>query len=163
MGLPPPQFREISEFVVTFSKTPVTASAPISTKSGTLWDTETRQLNITADVPLLLDQERRMQQAMQYVREYGVITNTVYRELTSVSEATARRDLETLVERGALRETGKCLQGSECSLMRFTQEAVVSFPMDYVVLDFYVQARIPAAEAPGKVHSSMSEEADSRA
>jgi ATP-dependent DNA helicase RecG len=48
-----------------------------------------------------------MQQAMHYIREHGVITNTVYRELTGVSEATARRDLEALVERGALRGTGK--------------------------------------------------------
>ena len=107
MGLPPPQFREISEFVVTFSKAPVTASAPISSSSETLWDTETRQLTTTADEPLLLEQERRMQQAMQYVREHGVITNAVYRKLTSVSEATARRDLEALVERGALRGPGK--------------------------------------------------------
>ena len=107
MGLPPPQFREISEFVVTFSKAPVTASAPISSSSETLWDTETRQLTTTADEPLLLEQERRMQQTMQYVREHGVITNAVYRKLTSVSEATARRDLEALVERGALRGTGK--------------------------------------------------------
>jgi len=44
---------------------------------------------------------------MQYVRGHGAITNTVYRELTGVSEATARRDLEALVERGALRGTGK--------------------------------------------------------
>jgi len=48
-----------------------------------------------------------MQLAMQYVQEHGVITNTVYRELTGVSEATARRDLEALVERGALRGMGK--------------------------------------------------------
>ncbi len=107
MGLPPPQFREMSEFVVTFSKAPAMAPSPLSTSSVTLWDTETRQVNITANEPLLLEQERRMQQAMQYVREQGVITNTMYRELTSVSEATARRDLEALVERGALRGTGK--------------------------------------------------------
>lgn len=80
MGLPPPQFREISEFVVTFSKAPVAASAPISTSSGTLWDTETRQLNSTADEPLLLEQERRMQQAMQYVGEHGFITNVTIQE-----------------------------------------------------------------------------------
>ena len=107
MGLPPPQFREMSEFVVTFSKAPAMAPSPLSTSSVTLWDTETRQVNITANEPLLLEQERRMQQAMQYVREQGVITNTMYRQLTSVSEATARRDLEALVERGALRGTGK--------------------------------------------------------
>jgi ATP-dependent DNA helicase RecG len=107
MGLPPPQFREMSEFVVTFFKAPVTAPARASSSGETLWDTETRQPDIPAGEPLLLEQERRMQQAMQFVREQGVITNTVYRELTSVSEATARRDLEALVERGALRGTGK--------------------------------------------------------
>lgn len=107
MGLPPPQFREMSEFVVTFSKTPVAAPTRASSSSGTLWDAETLQSDIAADEFPLLEQERRMQQAMQYVRERGVITNTVYRELTSVSEATARRDLEALVERGALRGTGK--------------------------------------------------------
>lgn len=107
MGLPPPQFREMSEFVVTFFKTPVTAPARASSSSGTLWDTETRQPDILAGEPLLLEQERRMQQAMQYVREHGAITNTVYRELTGVSEATARRSLEALVERGALRGIGK--------------------------------------------------------
>src|SRR5437763_4468879 len=30
------------------------------------------------------------------------LTNTLYRDLTGISEATARRDLETLVERGTL-------------------------------------------------------------
>ena len=107
MGLPPPQFREMSEFVVTFSKAPAMAPSPLSTSSGTLWDTETRQVNITANEPLLLEQERRMQQAMQYVREHGVITNTMLQKDPMVLEATAHRDLEALVERGALRGTGK--------------------------------------------------------
>jgi ATP-dependent DNA helicase RecG len=108
MGLPPPQFREMSEFVVTFSKAPVAAPArPASFSEGTLWDAETRQADSAESGALLLEQEQRMQQAMHYVREHGVITNTMYRELTGVSEATARRDLEALVERGTLRGTGK--------------------------------------------------------
>ncbi len=107
MGLPPPQFREMSEFVVTFSKAPVAAPARTSSSSGTLWEAEAQQPDLPADESLLLEQAQRMQQAMHYIREHGVITNTLYRELTGVSEATARRDLEALVERGALRGTGK--------------------------------------------------------
>jgi len=108
MGLPPPQFREMSEFVVTFSKAPVAApTRPTTSGGGTLWDAEARQQDSATHESLLLEQEQRMQQAMQYVRGHGAITNTVYRELTGVSEATARRDLEALVERGALRGTGK--------------------------------------------------------
>ncbi len=108
MGLPPPQFREMSEFVVTFSKAPVAAPTRSTTSGGeTLWDAEARQQESATHESLLLKQEQRMQQAMQYVRGHGAITNTVYRELTGVSEATARRDLEALVERGALRGTGK--------------------------------------------------------
>jgi ATP-dependent DNA helicase RecG len=107
MGLPPPQFREMSEFVVTFTKAPAVAPLRSSSPEGTLWDAEARQPERAAEESLLLEQEQRMQQAMQYVRSHGVITNTTYRELVGVSEATARRDLEALVQRGALRGTGK--------------------------------------------------------
>jgi ATP-dependent DNA helicase RecG len=106
MGLPPPQFREMSEFVVTFAKAPV-ATPDRASSGGTLWEAEERQPDGPADESLLLEQERRMQLAMQYVQEHGVITNTFYRELTGVSEATARRDLEALVERGAFARNGK--------------------------------------------------------
>lgn len=110
MGLPPPQFREMSEFVVTFLKAPaVTAEAPSSEE--TLWGSETFSEEGQQDTPTgtlqSLEQEQRMQQAMQYVREHGMITNTLYRGLTGISEATARRDLEALVTRGTLRGTGK--------------------------------------------------------
>ncbi len=110
MGLPPPQFREMSEFVVTFLKVPVvTPEAP--SPEETLWDSDTfseeGQQDISTETSRFLEQEQRMQQAMQYVREHGMITNTLYRDLTGISEATARRDLETLVERGTLRGTGK--------------------------------------------------------
>jgi DeoR/GlpR family transcriptional regulator of sugar metabolism len=50
--------------------------------------------------------EQRLQQAMHYVGEHGVITCTVYCELTGVSEEVARHDLEELVKRGVLRATG---------------------------------------------------------
>lgn len=107
MGLPPPQFREMSEFVVTFSKAPVATPDLPAASSGSLWDLEVRQPGQSFEESLLPEQEKRLQQAMHYVREHGVITNTVYRELFGVSEATARRDLETLVQRGTLRGIGK--------------------------------------------------------
>jgi hypothetical protein len=50
--------------------------------------------------------EQRWQQAIHYVGEHGVITSTVYCELTGVPEEVARHDLEELVKRGALRATG---------------------------------------------------------
>lgn len=107
MGLPPPQFREMSEFVVTFSKAPIAPSVRQTSSSGTLWEVEERQSDVTVDESLLIEQEQRMRVAMQYIQEYGAITNTQYRKLTGVSEATARRDLEALVARGALRGIGK--------------------------------------------------------
>src|SRR5579884_2292605 len=74
-----------------------------------------------ASLMVAVVQERRMQQAMHYVREHGAMTNTVYRDLTGVSEATARRDLEALVERGALRRAR--------SLARNRQDAGTALPV----------------------------------
>jgi amino acid transporter len=51
-------------------------------------------------------QEQRLQRAMQYVGEHDVITIPVYCKLTDVPKEMARSDLEVLVRRGALRETG---------------------------------------------------------
>jgi hypothetical protein len=51
-------------------------------------------------------QEQRLQQAMHYVGEHGVISIPVYCQLTGVPEEMARSDLEVLVTRGALRGTG---------------------------------------------------------
>ena len=88
-------------------RSPAEAPSP----EETLWDSDTfseeGQQDISTETSRFLEQEQRMQQAMQYVREHGMITNTLYRDLTGISEATARRDLETLVERGTLRGTGK--------------------------------------------------------
>jgi hypothetical protein len=44
--------------------------------------------------------EERLIQALSYVQEHGVITNGIYRQLTGVTDRTAHRDLERLVERG---------------------------------------------------------------
>jgi ATP-dependent DNA helicase RecG len=44
---------------------------------------------------------------MRYIQERGSILNREYRELTGISEQTALRDLEMLVERGVLKRVGK--------------------------------------------------------
>jgi predicted HTH transcriptional regulator len=54
-----------------------------------------------------IDDKRRLVLAMQHVQQYGSITSGEYRELKEVSENTATRDLELLVQRGALKIVGK--------------------------------------------------------
>ncbi len=108
MGLPAPQFREMGEFLVTFEKAPALVSAqPQPQYKETLWESDEQAQ------PEILSQsqsdrrERRLTQALDYVHKHGFITNSIYRQLTSVSDRTAHRDLETLVERGRLKGTGQ--------------------------------------------------------
>ncbi len=108
MGLPGPQFREMSEFLVTFRKAPALMSPQQQPQyAGTLWeDHEAAQPEILTQNQS--DQrERRLTQAIEYVQKYGFITNSIYRQLTGVSDRTAHRDLETLIERGRLKGTGQ--------------------------------------------------------
>jgi len=108
LGLPGPQFREMGEFVVTFQKAPALMSPrPQPKYTETLWGDE------EAARPEILSQEqsdqreRRLTRAVEYVQKYGFITNSIYRQLTGVSDRTAHRDLETLIERGRLKGTGQ--------------------------------------------------------
>ncbi len=108
LGLPGPQFREMGEFVVTFQKAPALMSPrPQPQYSETRWGDE------EAARPEILSQEqsdqreRRLTKAVEYVQKYGFITNSIYRQLTGVSDRTAHRDLETLIERGRLKGTGQ--------------------------------------------------------
>jgi len=106
LGLPLPQFREMGEFIVTFRKAP--ALLPLQPQyAGTLWgEGEYAQPEILSQSQT--DQrERRLTEALDYVHQHGFITNSVYRQLTGVSDRTAHRDLETLVERGRLKGTGQ--------------------------------------------------------
>jgi ATP-dependent DNA helicase RecG len=110
LGLPSPQFREISEFVVTFAQAPDLAVPHAQQQpqySGTLWS-EDEQSQPQLPVRDISDKlENRLIQAVTYVQKHGFITNALYRELTGTSDRTATRDLETLVERGRLKGTGK--------------------------------------------------------
>lgn len=113
MGLPAPQFREMGEFIVTFHKAPSDISQPDSTPPE---EDKPRQLVLDilpATVPLfsssktvLPDVDKRRAIAMRYMQEHSSITNREYRELTGVSEQTANRDLEALVEQGGLVRVG---------------------------------------------------------
>jgi len=108
LGLPGPQFREMGEFIVTFQKAPALMSPrPQPQYAGTLWgDGEDARPEILSQEQS--DQrERRLTKAVEYVQKYGFITNSIYRQLTGVSDRTAHRDLETLIERGRLKGTGQ--------------------------------------------------------
>ncbi|HZU68507.1 MAG TPA: ATP-binding protein [Ktedonobacteraceae bacterium] len=107
VGLPAPQFREMSEFIVTFRSAAI--SPGLRTRelrmSETLWDDE--QLPpLPTSAEELSDQERRLAKAIVYVHEHGFITNGLYREITGTTEKRAFRDLEVLVERGRLKRMG---------------------------------------------------------
>lgn len=105
MGLPKPEFRETSEFVVIFRK----MISEGKVKQGMLFSEESlgekkEILGIQVD---LSHQESRFEIIMKYIQQNGSITNRQYRELTGLNEKRAFRDLEALVERGTLIGTGK--------------------------------------------------------
>lgn len=104
-GLPQPEFREQSEFIVTFWR-PNPAEAAAAKSPSQLITTPTHE-TLPTNPPGELTQSVRLELGLQYVHQHGAITNKQYRELTGVAETTAMRDLETLVERGALRAIGK--------------------------------------------------------
>lgn len=108
MGFAAPQFREMSEFIVTFRSAPI---APRSQPQGsqaskTLWD-EYEQLSPSPSaIEEPSDKEQRLEKAIAYVHEHGFITNSSYRAITGVTEKRAFRDLELLVELGRLKRVG---------------------------------------------------------
>lgn len=109
LELPVPQFREMSEFVVTFHKSPALMSPqPRPQHKETLWGDEEEDTQ-----PEILSQdqsaqrEHRLTKAVEHVQKHGFITNSIYRQLTGVSDRTAHTDLETLIERGRLKGTGQ--------------------------------------------------------
>lgn len=88
LGYPHPDFREMGEFILTFHRREETLSTP----------------GLPIETNIL---ETRYKQLLEYLHQHGTITNKQYRTLTGISETTALRDLETLLERGAIRAIGK--------------------------------------------------------
>jgi ATP-dependent DNA helicase RecG len=108
LDLPGPQFREMGEFIVTFQKAPALMSPrPHPQYSETLWGDERDARPEILSQEQSDQRERRLTTAVEYVQKYGFITNSIYRQLTGVSDRTAHRDLETLIERGRLKGTGQ--------------------------------------------------------
>jgi len=115
MGLPSPEFRELSEFVVTFRAAPALSTPALSAPqpqqqplfTETLWGEDELSQRDTSLQEMPSEQEERLIKAVQHVNDHGFITNATYRELTRVSDRTAHRDLETLVERGRLKGIGQ--------------------------------------------------------
>ena len=110
LELPAPQFREMSEFIVTFQKAPALRAPepPMQYQEKTLWEgSEDSQPEIVVQDRRVEQVEQRLIQALKYVQEHGFITNGIYRQLTGVTDRTAHRDLEKLVERGRLKASGQ--------------------------------------------------------
>ena len=112
LGLPAPHFREMGEFIVTFRKAPALVSPQPSSKpqpqyAGTLWGDEEHAPPEILSKNQSDQRERRLTAALNYVHTHSFITNSVYRQLTGVSDRTAHRDLETLIERGRLKGSGQ--------------------------------------------------------
>jgi ATP-dependent DNA helicase RecG len=110
MGLPVPEFREMNEFVVTFRAAPALSTPQLPPQplfTETLWGKDELEASDTALQEQPLEHEQRLIKAVQHVNEHGFITNATYRELTGISDRTAHRDLETLVERGRLKGVGQ--------------------------------------------------------
>ncbi len=110
LELPAPQFRETSEFIVTFQKAPAlrTPEPPLQYQGKTLWEgREESQPEIVVQDRRAEQVDQRFIHALHYVQEHGFITNGIYRQLTGVTDRTAHRELEKLVERGRLKGTGQ--------------------------------------------------------
>ena len=110
LELPAPQFRETSEFILTFQKAPAlrTPEPQLQYQGKTLWEgREESQPEIVVQDRRAEQVEQRLIQALHYVQEHGFITNGIYRQLTGVTDRTAHRELEKLVERGRLKGTGQ--------------------------------------------------------
>lgn len=97
--------RGTNECVVTFRAAPE-FSTPQPLFTETLWGKDELEPSDTTLQEQPLEHEQRLIKAVQHVNEYGFITNATYRALTGISDRTAHRDLETLVERGRLKGIG---------------------------------------------------------
>jgi ATP-dependent DNA helicase RecG len=98
MGLPAPQFRKSPALL---------PPQPPPQYAGTLWEDGKHTQPEILSQNQTDQRERRLTGALDYVHQHGFITNSIYRQLTGVSDRTAHRDLEALIERGRLKGTGQ--------------------------------------------------------
>ena len=108
LNLPDPEFNELGEFVVTFWLGKPSTTRPTASGLPTQSEQPPPRLPAPGPEPLILsEREARQRKALDYVRQHGYITNSLYQKLGGVSESTATRDLEGLVELGSLKRTGR--------------------------------------------------------
>ncbi len=74
--------------------------------SKTLWDEDEQLSALPTSTEGLSDKEQRLEKAILYVQEHGFITNSLYRDITGVTDKRAFRDLGLLIERGSLKRVG---------------------------------------------------------
>lgn len=110
LGRPDPEFREQGEFIVTLNKAPLPGEPTPVEPGRSSGDEVLATKGVPEERGALGEQprtqEERQQIALRYVHTYGSITSGIYRKMTGVGETTATRDLEALVEKGALRALG---------------------------------------------------------
>jgi len=83
MGLPSPEFRELSEFVVTFRAAPALSTPALSAPqpqqqplfTETLWGEDELSQRDTSLQEMPSEQEERLIKAVQHVNDHGFITN----------------------------------------------------------------------------------------
>jgi ATP-dependent DNA helicase RecG len=115
LGRPDPQFKEQGEFIVIFRRVPsATDEVLLPPRVATASDPSTvaespEKLSSPAisTTRTPLTREERQELILSYIHKHGSITNQEYRALTGVSNSTALRDLEILVEQGTLRAVGQ--------------------------------------------------------
>jgi len=112
LGRPDPQFKEQGELIVTFLRGAESEDRTTSSPQPELWSALPAGVGTENNIPnrstgVNATMKERQQVALRYVHEHGSITNKQYREMTGVSENTALRDLDALVELGSLRAIGK--------------------------------------------------------
>lgn len=118
--LPEPNFEQIGEFIVTFygpesEQTLKSEAFPQLQVSAAKSELTTRleepdtseQIGSMASNKSQKSREERFKLAISYIRQHGRITNAQYRVLTNVSERTALRDLEKMIEIGNIRAIGE--------------------------------------------------------
>jgi len=104
MGLPDPQFKEASEFVVTFLADPISRESFVHKEHQLTFDWDALSMATSTST---IEQKQRITLAMKHVQHHGSITNREYREITGAKDTTVLRDLEILLDRGVLKAVGK--------------------------------------------------------
>ncbi len=115
LGKPAPLFREQGEFIVTFLKKALPTDEKNASREEIVavarhtepTEKEIARAEFQDTVEAESGRQERQALALRYVQEHGSITNKEYRLITGVSENSALRDLEKLVEQGMLRAVGK--------------------------------------------------------